>query len=183
VVFETERLVVKVATEDDADLFYALWTNPQVMKNVGFPHGLRVTRGELKRRLSRKGDSEFERLLVVELKSIGQAIGECKLSLPDRDGIAEPDAKLLPEFWGHKYGVEVWRELIAYEFTHTDCRAIRATPNVANTASIKMQEAAGFARTSRAVHQFPEPMAGYTTPVDHYVYSLDRSDWEHRKNG
>ena len=50
-VFETERLITRIATVDDVDLFYALWTNPQVMANVGFPHGLRITRSELKDRL------------------------------------------------------------------------------------------------------------------------------------
>ncbi|MGD2207250.1 MAG: GNAT family N-acetyltransferase, partial [Anaerolineae bacterium] len=98
--------MVRTATAEDVDLFYALWTNPQVMKNVGFPQGLRVARSELKERLSKQGRSEFEQLLVVELKATGQAIGECKLSYPDEEGIADPDIKLLPEFWGHRYGVE-----------------------------------------------------------------------------
>ena len=39
-VFETERLIVRIATEADVELFYALWTNPQVMKYVGFPQGI-----------------------------------------------------------------------------------------------------------------------------------------------
>lgn len=176
-VFETERLVVRTATEDDADLFYALWTNPQVMKNVGFPEGLRVTRRELERRLSKQSDSEFERLLIVELKSTDQAIGECKLSYPDEDGIAEPDLKLLPEFWGYRYGVEVWRELVAYQFAHTACGIIQATPNRHNTASIKMQEAVGCVRIGESVHHFPWHMQSYTTPVHHYVYHLNRTDW------
>ena len=177
-VFETERLTVRTATVDDVDLFFALWTNPQVMKNVGFPHGLRVTRRELKERLSKQGTSEFEQLLVVELKATGQAIGECKLSDPDESGIAEPDVKLLPEFWGHKYGVEAWRALVAYQFTHTDCDVVQATPNVDNTASIKMQEAIGGMRVGEGVYQFPESMRDYTTPVHHYIYRVYRADWE-----
>jgi hypothetical protein len=28
-VFETERLAVRAATEEDAELLYALWTNPR----------------------------------------------------------------------------------------------------------------------------------------------------------
>ena len=83
-VFETERLVVRTATVEDADLFYALWTDPRVMKHVGFPQGLRITQSELEERLSKQRGSEFERLLVVELKATGQAIGECKLDTPMR---------------------------------------------------------------------------------------------------
>lgn len=98
---------------------------------MGFPRGLRITRNELQERLSKQGGCEFEQLLVVELKATDQAIGECKLSDPDGEGIVEPDIKLLPEFWGQKYGVEVWSELVAYQFTHTDCAAVQTTPNVA----------------------------------------------------
>jgi len=180
-VFETERLIVRTATAEDVDLFYALWTNPQVMKNVGFPHGLRITRSELKERLSKQGRSEFEQLLVVELKATGQAIGECKLSDPDGEGIAEPDIKLLPGFWGQKYGVEAWSELVAYQFTHTDCDAVQTTPNVDNIASIKMQEAIGGVRIGEDVYQFPESMRDYTTPVHHYMYRVYRADWERNR--
>jgi [ribosomal protein S5]-alanine N-acetyltransferase len=177
-VFETERLVVRTATQEDADLFFALWTNPQVMQNVGFPHGLRLTRHELEERLSKQGKSEFEHLLVVELKSTGQAIGECWLSHPNEEGIAEPDVKLLPEFWGHKYGVEVWCELVSYQFTHTACDAVHATPNVDNIASVKMQEAVGGVRIGEDVCQFPEAMRDYTISFHYYTYRVRRADWK-----
>lgn len=178
VVFETERLVIRVATAADVDLFYEIWTDSQVMANVGFPQGLCVTRSELKDRLLRQGGSEFERMLVVELKTTGQAIGECMMHRPDEEGIAEPDVKLLPAFWGHKYGVEVWRGLLAYLFTHTDCAAVQATPNVENVASIKMQEAVGGVRVGEDVYQFSESMRDYTTPVHHYIYRVYRVGWE-----
>jgi hypothetical protein len=66
------------------DLFYALWTNSQVMQNVGFPHGLRLERHELEERHSKQSESEFDQLLVVELKATGQPIGECYLHVPMR---------------------------------------------------------------------------------------------------
>jgi len=176
-IFETERLVVRAAGEEDVDLFYALWTDPQAMRNVGFPKGLPVTRDGLRETLSRQGRSEFDRLLVVQLKAAGQPIGECKLSSPDRNGVAEPDVKLLREFWGHRYGVETWRGLLDYQFKHTDCSVVQATPNVDNTASIKMQEAVGAVRTGQGVHHFPDSMRDYTLPVHHYIYRLNREDW------
>jgi RimJ/RimL family protein N-acetyltransferase len=178
VVFETERLIVRTATADDVDLFYALWTDPRVMTYVGFPQGMRVTRSEFRERLLKQAGPEFERLLVVELKTTRQAIGQCALSLPDEEGTAEPDIKLLPAFWGHKYGAEAWRGLVAYQFAHTDCTAVGATPNVQNIASIKMQEAVGGVRVGEGVYEFPEAMRDFTTPVRHYVYRMYRADWE-----
>jgi ribosomal-protein-alanine N-acetyltransferase len=177
-ILETQRLVVRAATVEDVDLYYALWTDPRVMKHVGFPQGLRITRSKLDEILSAQKESEFERLLVVELKVTGQAIGECKLGYPDEQGTADLDCKLLPWFWGHRYGAEVWRALVAYEFAHTDCIAVQATPNVDNIASIKMQEGAGAVRVGEGVYEFPESMRDYTTPVHHYFYRVDRADWE-----
>jgi RimJ/RimL family protein N-acetyltransferase len=177
-VFETERLRVRIATADDVELFYDLWTDPRVMRHVGFPKGLRVTRSELEKRLANQGSSPFEQLLVVVLKATGETLGECKVGRPDEEGIAEPDVKLLPQFWGHKYGAETWQALVAYEFTHTDCAAVHGTPNVDNIASIKMQEAAGGVRIGEDVCQFPESMRDHTTPVHYYTYRVSRADWE-----
>jgi RimJ/RimL family protein N-acetyltransferase len=178
VVFETERLIIRTATVGDVDLFHALWTSPQVMASVGFPQGLRITRDELRDRLSNQGGSVFERLLAVELKATERTIGECYLSRPNDEGIAEPDVKLLPPFWGHRYGTEVWTELVAYQFTHTDCEVVQGTPNVDNLASIKMQESVGAVRIGEDVYQFPESMGDYTAPVHHYIYQVHRADWQ-----
>jgi RimJ/RimL family protein N-acetyltransferase len=178
IVFTTERLVVRTATIQDVELIYDLWTDPRVMANVGFPHGLRTTREEIERQLLKPSDSEFERLLVVELGATRQPIGQCYMHHPDQEGIAETDIKLLPAYWGHKYGVEVKRGLVAHLFTHTNCTAVGASPNVGNIASIKMQESVGAVRVGEAVYQFPESMRDYTTPVHHYIYHVYREDWE-----
>ena len=94
-VFNTERLIVRAATAQDVDLLYELWTDPQVMANVGFPHGLRTTREEIENRLREPSESEFERVLTVELEATGQAIGQCMMHAPDEEGVAETDIKLL----------------------------------------------------------------------------------------
>lgn len=178
VVIETGRLAARLATADDADLIYALWTDPRVMSNVGFPKGLRVTRDEIQKDIEKRGLSALEQLLIVELKETGAAIGQCKMNPPDETGIAGTDVKLLPAHWGHQYGVEIKRGLVEYLFAHTDCQAVEATPNVNNLASIKMQEAVGGVRLSENVHHFPESMRDYTTPVHYYVYRVYRDAWE-----
>jgi RimJ/RimL family protein N-acetyltransferase len=178
IVFASERLVVRTATVQDVELIYELWTDPRVMANVGFPHGLRITREEIEETLRKPSGSEFERLLVVELKATGQAIGQCHMRAPGEEDIAETDIKLLPAFWGHKYGVEIKRGLVAYLFTHTDCTAVGASPNVANMASIKMQEAVGGVRVGEQVYEFPESMRDYTAPVHHYIYHVYREHWQ-----
>jgi len=97
---------------------------------------------------------------------------------PDDGGISRTDVKLLPEFWGCRYGAEVKQGLVDYLFAHTDCQAIEGTPNIKNHASIKMQEAVGAVRIGQNTFRFPESMASFTTPVHHYIYHVFRQDWE-----
>ena len=114
---------------------------------------------------------------MVVRKTTRQALGECLMGRPDEDGIARTDIKLLPEFWGHGYGLELKRGLLDYLFRHTDSVAVEATPNVQNAASIAMQEAVGGIRIREAVHEFPESTRDYTIPVHHYVYRVERLRW------
>lgn len=178
IVFETPRLVVRLSNEADAELYLSLWTSPQVMSNVGFPDGLPITREEIVAQLRAQGPSEFGHRLVVELQASGEAIGECFMRRPNEEGIAETDIKLLPAFWGKRYGVEVKRALVDHLFTHTDCTAVEASPNVNNVASIKMQEAVGGVRVGEGTFEFPESMRAFTTPVHAYVYRVYRDAWE-----
>ena len=109
-------------------------------------------------------------------------IGECKLGPPDDDGVAGTDVKLMPEFWGSRYGAEVKQGLVDYLFTHTDCKIIKATPNKKNIASQKMQEAVGGKRVSEELYRFPEKMRDYTCDIPLYIYHVFREDWEKRKS-
>ena len=181
-IFATERLLIRAAAQQDIDLLYELWTEPRVMAYVGFPRGLRITRTEIGQQIQGPPASEFGQVLIVELKDTGQAIGQCYMHAPDDEGIAETDVKLLPAFWGHKYGVEVKRGLVGHLFARTDCKAVQATPNVNNVASIKMQESVGGVPVGEQVYDFPESMRDYTTPVHHYIYRVYRKDWEQRLN-
>ena len=149
-VFTTARLRARTALPEDAPFFFRLWTHPQVMVHAGFPNGLRITLEEVQALLERDQElSILERRLVVVLRSSGEMIGESHLGVPDAEGIVETDVKLLPEFWGRRYGVEIKQALVDYLFTHTDCKAVQATPNINNAASINMQKAVGAVRTGR----------------------------------
>jgi RimJ/RimL family protein N-acetyltransferase len=148
------------------------------MGNVGFPQGLPITRQKIAEQLQGQTGHIFDSRLVVLLRGSNDAIGECKLGRPTKDGIASTDVKLLPQYWGNKYGVEIKQALVDYLFTHTSCAAVEATPNVENVASIKMQEAVGGVRVGEATFQVPETMRHYMVPVHHYIYRVYREDWE-----
>lgn len=179
-VFETERLFIRKSTASDRDVefFFRLWTNSEVMINVGFPNGLKITREDVRRQLSSQDDSEYNVRLVAMLKGTGEMIGECMMRLPDEQGISETDVKLFPQYWGNKYGIEIKQGLVDHLFTHTDCMAVKATPNKNNIASQKMQESVRGKRVGEGVFKFPEKMQDYTVDVPYYEYRVMREDWE-----
>ena len=189
-IIETKRLLVRLANSDDVELVFKLWTHPDVMKFVGFPNGLRTSREEVLARIEACEQAPFECLLIVELKetavstpiSTGISIGQCLMHNPNDESVAITDVKLLPEFWGNKYGVEVKQGLVDYLFEHTDCVAVEGSPNVENSASIKMQEAVGGVRIRESVYEFPESMRDFTTTVHSLIYHVTREVWQKRKN-
>ena len=181
-IIETKRLKIRMATLDDVPFYYQLWTNPDVMKNVGFPQGLQITQEEIEAQIQRGGNQLFGHLLVVLLKENEEMIGECVMHPVNKEGIAETGIKLLPQYWGHKYGLEIKLALVDYLFAYTDCSAVQATPNVQNIASIKMQEAVGGKRIREELYEFPESMQSYTKPLRYYVYHVTRKDWIQRQS-
>jgi RimJ/RimL family protein N-acetyltransferase len=180
IIFETERLFARRAAnlDIDVDFFYDLWTNPEVMKFVGFPAGLRITREQIRKQIEAENNSEYDKKLIVALKTSGQPIGECKLGSPDMAGISETDIKLLPQYWGQGYGSEIKAALVEYLFTHTNCTAVKATPNRLNIASQKMQESVGGKKVDEGTYHFPPHMRQYTTDVPYFVYMVFRDEWE-----
>lgn len=65
-------------------------------EELGVPNGLKITAEEIAAKIGEQGAGVYGRYLVAELKATGQTIGECKLYLPNDEGISETDVKLLP---------------------------------------------------------------------------------------
>lgn len=179
-IFQTQNLIVRKSTDctDDIDMYFELWNDPQVMTNVGYPKGLKIGRDKIQAIIQRQNKTEYDKTLVVELKETGQPIGECKLGLPSDESISTTDVKLLPRFWGNRFGIEVKKGLIDYLFTNTDCKAIEASPNKNNIASQKMQEAVGGKKVDKGIYRFPPEMSEFTADVHYIIYMVNRKDWE-----
>ncbi|MEW5825737.1 MAG: GNAT family protein [Candidatus Bipolaricaulota bacterium] len=176
--FNTQCLAVRRAVADDAPFILSLWSDPQVMRFVGFPRGLPTAARDVSQRLRLPGRSP---LLVVEYRETGEPVGQCLLGAPDECGVCEPDIKLTPCQWGRGYGTELWVAIIDQLFLTTACAAVRGTPNVANVASIRMMEAAGMRRVGEGRFEFPCSMQAYTVPVPHFVYEITRAAWQGRR--
>jgi RimJ/RimL family protein N-acetyltransferase len=176
--FETPRLIVRAATSDDALLIVSLWSDPRVMRHVGFPRGIPTAADDVPPRIRRgKG---LAALLIAEDRASRELIGQCMLGEPDEGGVCEPDVKLAPPRWGRGYGSGLWAAIIDQLFMRSTCAVVRGTPNVANVASIRMQEGAGMRRVGSGVFRFPDSMRAHTESVPYYVYEITRDEWSRR---
>ena len=149
-IFETERLIIRRATTSniDVELFHSLWNNPTVMRLVGFPEGLKIEMDEIRDGIAKQDDSEYDKKLIVQLKSTGELIGECK------------------------------RGLVDYLFTHTACQGVKGTPNKMNIASQKMQQSVGAVKIDEGTFKAPPNSQLPRIDVPYYTYIVYRKDWE-----
>jgi len=158
-------------------MYSELWNNPDVMRNVGFPRGLRISREKIMNKIQGYDESVFDKTLVVLNKKTLEKMGECKLGFPNKDLIASTDIKLLPRFWKKGYGKEIKNALCKYLFQHTKTKIIEASPNVKNEASQRMQEACGGKKVKDGIYHFPPEMQHYTEDVHCIIYHIQKKDW------
>lgn len=177
---ETDRLLLRQFTEDDADLLFALDSDPDVMRHVG-PYGLPDS--EAYRQHIRKNFlpyyAKYEGYgfwAVIE-KAGGAFIGWLTLR-PALDYRFAREADFGPEdfelgyrlrkaAWGKGYATEAARALVRKAFTELGMTRVVAAALATNLASIRVMEKVGLEQ----VGQFILP--GYDPPAVKYALSRE----------
>ena len=145
-VLETERLVLRKLSSDDAEFILGLLNQPSFIKNIG-DKGVR-TNADAVRYIQNGPVASYERfgfgLYLVELKGSDTPIGICGLlqreSLPDVDvGFA-----FLPKFWSKGYAVESTSGVMDYGRNVLGIGRIVAITAPDNYGSIKVLEKIGL---------------------------------------
>ena len=146
VILETNRLILRTWTLDDADAAFMLWGDPEVMRFVGSstPHqNLNETHRWLQWAIAYQEEYGFCRWALVE-KATGKIIGSCGfLSLDDGSEI-DLGYYLAPPFWGQGYGTEIAEACLRYGFEKLMLREIVATVDHRHSASQRVLEKIGF---------------------------------------
>lgn len=145
-VLETERLVLRRMTADDAEFILRLVNEPSFIRYVG-DKGVRGL-ADAVQYIQAGPVASYERfgfgLYLVEFKEGGVPIGMCGLvkrdSLPDVDvGFA-----FLPEFWSKGYAFEAAAAVKAYGRDVLGISRLLAITNPDNESSIKLLEKIGL---------------------------------------
>ena len=145
-IVETERLVVRRLSSDDAEFILDLLNQPSFLRYIG-DKGVRNTDDAL-RYIQTGPQASYEQfgfgLYLVELKESGAAIGICGLikrdSLPDVDvGFA-----FLPDYWSQGYAFESTSAVMTYGREVLGLKRILAITSLDNAASIRLLEKVGL---------------------------------------
>lgn len=138
-IFETERLFVKKLQESDADLFFDLMSNPNVMNMV--PQTI-LNKEE--------SDSKLKQLIELEQSSDTKIWSLCQKSngefigfagfLKNTDSEDEIAYRLREKYWNKGFGTEIAKGLIDFGFKNMNSNLITADVFIENVKSIKILE-------------------------------------------
>jgi ribosomal-protein-alanine N-acetyltransferase len=143
---ETERLVLRELSPDDAVFLCELLNDASWLQNIG-DRNVR-TQQQAEQYIQDKFIGAYRSLgfgmYLVELKDGGAPIGLC--GLVKRDALPDPDVgfALLPRFWNRGYAFEVTQAVMSYARSTLKLSKLLAVVKPDNASSIKLLERLGF---------------------------------------
>lgn len=150
-VFETERLVVRYLRPDDLDDFFALCSDPDVVRYMddGQPLTRERTQEWIKVSLANY-EARGYGCFGVTTKGDDRLIGFAGFARPsDRPGITEIIYAFLPAYWGRGFATEIAAGLVGFGFERAGLDRIEATVDPANDPSKRVLEKIGMTYDGR----------------------------------
>jgi ribosomal-protein-alanine N-acetyltransferase len=149
--FETERLILRPYTLEDAEAAHAvLDSHPDVWQfDPGRALTLEERRAAIEKRIQAYGGPIFGSLALT-LKGDGRLIGYCglQLYLCDRIPLSTPEVELFyklgRDYWGRGYAAEAAREMVRYAFDELRLARIVTCTGRDNTRSIALLQHLGM---------------------------------------
>ena len=145
-ILETERLILRQFTTDDAEFILELLNEPSFIQNIG-DRGVR-NKSDAERYIEKGPVASYVQfgfgLYLVQLKESGESIGMC--GLIKRDSLDDVDIgyAFLPEFWSKGYAVESAQAVREYGCNVIGLKRIVAITDPVNEGSIRVLEKLGF---------------------------------------
>ena len=171
VIFETERLVLREMTEDDAGALSAILKDPEVM----YAYGHDFTDGDVREWLDRQR-LRYARygfgLWAVALKGSPFMIGQAGLTMQPYKGgeVLEAGWLLNKKYWHRGYAGEAAAGCRRYAFGTLCADRLCSIIKADNAASIKVAESIGMTKADEFVTRY------YGGDMLHYLYAVGRED-------
>jgi len=145
IVIETDRLLVRKFTEDDAPLLYDLNLDPEVIRYTHDPlTDVEEARKVLEEVILPQYILYDHGRWAVHLRSGLEFIGWCGLKYLTETNEVDLGYRFKKNFWGNGYAAEAARACIKYGFATLNLHRIVGRALPANLASIKVLEKCGM---------------------------------------
>jgi RimJ/RimL family protein N-acetyltransferase len=146
-ILDTDRLILEVWTQADADALFEIMRDARVMRYLagGKPFTFEEVKDFLIWAENYQAENKFCRWKVIE-KSSGDVIGSCGFARPQGTDEVELGYLLAQKHWGKGFGTEAAAACKLYGFGKLGFREIIAMTDLENFASQKVLEKIGFAR-------------------------------------
>ncbi len=157
---ETERLILRAVTLDDAAGIFANFSDPDVSQWFLDQPYTQIEQAEaVAREFITKAQTGAGLVWALTLKENGEFIGTCGYEDLDDKQQGEIGFDLAHRHWGRGYMTEALRAIIAYSFTTRNLVKIKVITRTDNARSKKMLEKLGFsiASTDGAWHCYTLP--------------------------
>ncbi len=159
VILETDRLLLREYVEEDAEAFFKLNTDPEVLRFVPDKALLDVEQARqilIDHPIADYRKHGFGRGACI-LKSTGEQIGFAGLKYLEELGEVDVAYRLLPTHWGQGFATEAALASVRYGFADLGLKRIIGLAMPENIASVRVLEKAGLRYTETVTfweHQF-----------------------------
>lgn len=168
---ETERLILRPQTYDDAQSLIEMNSDPEVIRYTG--DSALANTADAHSLLEQKVFPQWQKhkmgRFTVTLKD-GTYVGWCGLKFHPETNEVDLGYRFLKKYWGKGYATESSRASLEYGFKILKLERIIAKAMPDNKESIKVMQKLGM--TFRGYHHDP------TDPHAFILYEMKRSEWK-----
>ncbi len=170
---ETERLLLREMTDADYPALCRMLQDEEVMYAYAHAFSDEEAHAWLARQQARYRQNGFG-LWAVILKSSGEIIGQCGVTVQDCDGkdVLEVGYLFCKAFWGQGYATEAARACKEYAFIHLHAEEVFSIIRDNNYPSQRVAERNGMHPCGSFTKHY------YGLDMPHIVYSIRREEWE-----
>src|SRR5437660_9477793 len=146
VILETDRLLLREYVEEDAEAFFKLNSDPEVLRFV--PDKALLNVEQARQLLIDHASADYRKYgfgrCACILKSTGEQIGFAGLKYLDELGEVDVAYRLMPVYWGQGLATEVAIASVCFGFAHLSLKQIIGLVIPEHIASVRVLEKAGL---------------------------------------
>jgi RimJ/RimL family protein N-acetyltransferase len=147
-ILETERLLLREFDEDDVEPFYALGSDPAILRYTGDPGGGLASIEQALEVLRSRPLADYEKYgfgrWACVYKASDSVIGFAGLKYLDDLREVDIGYRLLPAYWGLGLATEAGRAVLNYGFTRLGLSRVIGLVVPENRASVRVLEKLGL---------------------------------------